>query len=261
MKKKEGRGLPLGATDDAAPLRELERQIQRGFLHGHTRMSSNYSNLFQVATTVYSLVDLLVQRGLVSLDEVEGQVRHVQQRLAESEFGAGLQFTMAREAGDKYVDAPTVPVDCEARIHLCRAACCSLDVALSQQDVQEGVLRWDLGRPYYLRRHADNYCCHLDRGSGRCGAYEARPITCRTYSCRNDDRIWTDFEGRVPNEEGIRALLARDDRPQLMAREKVSAVPTATASLGPQPPAPTLTAGGAAGGEPEREGREPDAER
>lgn len=237
MSVDDERGLPLGRAAAGDPMGELERQLQRGFLHGHTRMSTNYSNLFQVASTVYSLVDLLVQRGIVSVEEVEGQVRYVQQRLATSEFGAGLQFTMARDADDKYDDATTVAVDCENRIHLCRGACCSLDVALSQQDVQEGVLRWDLGRPYYLRRSADTYCCHLDRGSGRCGVYGQRPNTCRAYTCRNDERIWKDFAARIPNEEGIQALLARDDRPQLMARETVAAVPTATAGLGRSTPA------------------------
>jgi hypothetical protein len=39
----------------------------------------------------------------------------------------------------------------------------------------------------------------MERGSCRCTVYDARPIPCRGFDCREDRRIWLDFEGRVPN--------------------------------------------------------------
>jgi Fe-S-cluster containining protein len=39
---------------------------------------------------------------------------------------------------------------------------------------------------------------HFDRESGRCLVYENRPATCRVFDCRDDKRIWTDFEKRIP---------------------------------------------------------------
>jgi len=39
---------------------------------------------------------------------------------------------------------------------------------LSRQDVEEGVIRWEFGRPYLIAHGADGYCVHLDRESYRC---------------------------------------------------------------------------------------------
>jgi Putative zinc- or iron-chelating domain len=98
---------------------------------------------------------------------------------------------------DKYEQA--VPeVDCENRVHLCHARCCSFTVALSRQDVEEGQLLWDIERPYLLRREEDRYCSHLDRRTRACGVYGNRPATCRDYDCRTDRRVWIDFEKMIP---------------------------------------------------------------
>lgn len=72
--------------------------------------------------------------------------------------------------------------------------CWHLSSAFSKQDVQEGVVKWDLGQSYMNMRDADGYCQHLDQCSGRCTVYAQRPIPCRGYDCRKDKRIWLDFE-------------------------------------------------------------------
>jgi hypothetical protein len=92
-------------------------------------------------------------------------------------------------------------VDCENRIHLCKAACCKLPLALSKEDVQEGAVRWELHQPYMIAHGEDGYCVHMDRHTHRCGVYDQRPIPCRGYDCSNDSRIWLDFENKVINPE------------------------------------------------------------
>jgi Fe-S-cluster containining protein len=42
---------------------------------------------------------------------------------------------------------------------------------------------------------------HLERGGCRCSIYAQRPVPCRAYDCRNDKRIWADFERRIPSPE------------------------------------------------------------
>ncbi len=49
-----------------------------------------------------------------------------------------------------------------------------------------------------LRREADGYCTHLDRATMGCGVYEIRPGTCRRYDCRQDKRVWLDWEKKLP---------------------------------------------------------------
>lgn len=101
---------------------------------------------------------------------------------------------------DKYTWAGLVEIDCGSRLHLCRAACCSMSFPLSLQDLEEGIVRWDPDRPYAIARQEDGRCIHLD-GSCGCTVYEHRPLPCRAYDCRSDKRIWLDFENRVPNPE------------------------------------------------------------
>ena len=85
-------------------------------------------------------------------------------------------------------------VDCEARLHVCRAACCRLPFALSRQDIKEGTIQWNLAHPYVIQHGADGFCVHRDTKSCHCTVYEKRPVACRAYDCSEDDRIWSDFD-------------------------------------------------------------------
>jgi len=98
---------------------------------------------------------------------------------------------------DKY-QMPNSPVDCEKRIPICRARCCSFTVEMSRQDLDEGLLLWEIQDPYVLRREADGLCSHLDRQTRFCGVYQNRPAACRIYDCRDDERIWLNFEKMIP---------------------------------------------------------------
>ena len=100
---------------------------------------------------------------------------------------------------DKYtVNSPEI--DCAARMHLCHAACCKLEVLLSRQDLMEGIVESDPAAPHYMKRHEDRSCLYACEGD-RCAVYPARPATCRGYSCKEDRRIWIDFEKRIINPD------------------------------------------------------------
>jgi Fe-S-cluster containining protein len=100
--------------------------------------------------------------------------------------------------GDKYEAEPATP-PCAELIPICEARCCKLRFALSTQDLDEGVIRWDYGRPYMIRqRESDGRCVHNDPGTHFCTVHEVRPRICRTYHCQDDPRIWKDYANRVP---------------------------------------------------------------
>jgi Fe-S-cluster containining protein len=99
---------------------------------------------------------------------------------------------------DKY-GFDDVQIDCESRRHLCKAACCKLSFALSRQDIEEGFVKWDLGHPYMIAKVRDGYCVHIEKGTYRCKIWENRPVPCRGFDCRNDKRIWLDFENKIIN--------------------------------------------------------------
>ena len=48
---------------------------------------------------------------------------------------------------DKYTFDQKTDVECESRLDTCKALCCKLPFALSKQDVEEGIIRWEFGRP------------------------------------------------------------------------------------------------------------------
>ncbi|MBL9014232.1 MAG: YkgJ family cysteine cluster protein [Myxococcales bacterium] len=103
--------------------------------------------------------------------------------------------------GDKYqLESPDI--DCAARLHLCGGRCCSFDVLLSEQDVEEGGIPWVLDRPYELPRDRDTRRCACMDEAGACTIYDRRPGACRTYDCREDRRVWIDFAARIPAPRG-----------------------------------------------------------
>lgn len=95
---------------------------------------------------------------------------------------------------DKYAEPPRDGPPCLELLPICRARCCEFEVTLSSQDLDEGILRWEHGRPYLLRRGPDGRCAHL--GATGCEVYAHRPATCRRYDCRDDPRVWADYARR-----------------------------------------------------------------
>jgi hypothetical protein len=101
---------------------------------------------------------------------------------------------------DKYA-VPAPEVDCASRIPLCKARCCSFEVALSPQDIREGGVPFDIAHPYLLPRTEEGRCVCMST-EGACTIYEKRPGPCRAYDCRRDPRVWIDFDARIPAPHG-----------------------------------------------------------
>ena len=145
-----------------------------------------------LAAELGQLIDVLVGRGGLA----EGH-RALLERVGGQAAAAVPRQVKLRVLVDKY-QVPSADIDCAARLHLCKARCCSFSFDLTTQDLDEGVVMWDAARPYSIRQEADGWCSHLARPDGGCTVYEARPATCRGFDCRGDDRIWIDFEQRIP---------------------------------------------------------------
>jgi Fe-S-cluster containining protein len=117
----------------------------------------------------------------------------------KAESDARVHLPVYGFALDKYdVDPRELPdVPCAELLPICHARCCRiLRFALSQQDVDEGVVRWDPNEPYYILHEPPDRCAHLTDENG-CQVYAHRPRPCRTYDCREDRRIWLDFQRRI----------------------------------------------------------------
>ncbi|HSE38826.1 MAG TPA: YkgJ family cysteine cluster protein [Blastocatellia bacterium] len=186
-------------------MNEFEQQkaivddIHRGLVYAHNRANANTTEVHQANATLNALVELLVDRGLVNIESLEARRKQAAEQLRRTYLERGMAVAMQEFGVSKYEFKGGTEIDCDKRIELCKAACCRLPFALSKQDVKEGIIEWDLGQPYMNARGADGYCSHLDRCSGECAVYQQRPIPCRGYDCREDKRIWIDFERRIIN--------------------------------------------------------------
>jgi Fe-S-cluster containining protein len=160
-------------------------------------------DLLRLAARVIALEDEVTRLG--------GDEATVARREAEvlSRIQAGDDASHHRlhlaGAVDKYEVSSDGGPPCAELIPICQARCCKLSFPLSTQDLDEGVIRFDVGRPYLIAHGDDDHCVHLDRASRGCGVYHHRPGICRAYDCRGDRRIWSDFATRTLAPPGVEA--------------------------------------------------------
>lgn len=188
-----------GSPQDPEPVETLRREVAEGIEFLHARLGATTARTLESASFVYALIELLAEAGLLSIEQLDARKAAVAQRLAKryAEKDAGLALQDSKH--DKYAPPVEPKIDCADRVGLCKAACCKMVFPLSRQDVEEAVVRWDLGRPFVIAKGADGYCQHLDRGAHRCTVHAQRPLPCRVYDCRQDRRIWLDFDRRIVN--------------------------------------------------------------
>jgi Fe-S-cluster containining protein len=166
--------------------------------------------------SAHGVIHTLLKKGVVTSEEIAGATTKVRQELTERKelSGPGTMVRVDQAGSDS---KPPVKVDCQARLHVCHAACCKLQFALTVPELESGKIKWDLGRPYFIRHNSHGSCVHVDPASGACRIYADRPGVCRGYSCAGDTRIWKDFDKMELNTEWIEANLSGPEEPRLVS--------------------------------------------
>lgn len=175
---------------------DFERAIRSMNLTGlHNRDAT-----MQLAAHVMALTEVL---GVA--DAVAEKLPAILEQIRIADLGG------TRVALDVEKVKPTADVPCLENMPICKARCCVLEFALSTEDLDAGVVKWDYGRPYIIRqRESDGKCVHNDADTGYCTVHDQRPHVCRGYDCREDKRIWVDYEKRIPREREDIANLELD---------------------------------------------------
>jgi Fe-S-cluster containining protein len=184
-------------------LSKIHDALSSGFIYTHTRVNKNTSKNLEVASFMYALIELLSEKGLISIEEIDERKKTVAGRLVERFVRSGIGMMYQDPEFNKYTFDKEAQVDCLNCIPHCKAICCKLPFALSRQDVEEGVIRWDLGRPYLICHGLDGYCVHLNRRTYLCSVHDKRPVPCRGFDCRNDKNwdVWLDYGKKFLNPE------------------------------------------------------------
>ena len=168
-------------------------EVERGWRFAHLLATMMQTETREALAFARALGDLLLDRGLVSREELQTRLNEARAVVEER----AVPKVMLARGGDKYAPQNNVAVDCLERLPLCQARCCRYSFCLSEQDLDEGVARWDYGQPYWMRKRPDGYCVHCNMETYRCQIFRHRPLVCRVYDCREDGRIWQDFEAGV----------------------------------------------------------------
>jgi Fe-S-cluster containining protein len=222
--------LPRFRPDE--PPAPVEQGVSRGLRYLHVWTSLTREDAWKAMLGLSTLIDLLVAKGVITPEELEQQSSVTSPHVQEG-FAADPLAPLLGDGPDKYgVASPAI--DCAARFHLCRARCCTLRFALTPQDLDEGIVRWEYARPYLIAQRPDGYCVHCHPDTGACGVYAHRPAPCRAYDCRGDKRIWQDFEAGIPADY---AAIDAERRARRTARHagQAGAAPAAEMIEGPPP--------------------------
>lgn len=187
---------------------EMYDQLCSGLSYTHTRINFNTTKTLESSSFLYALVELLNERGLLSIEELDERKKQVAERLVRKFKESGVGLMCQDPEYDKYTFKHEARVDCHSRLPICKAICCKFPFALSRQDVEEGIIRWDFGRPYLIAHDADGYCVHLDRKMYQCTVHENRPVPCRGFDCKDSEKwkVWVDYEKEIINQELIEQI-------------------------------------------------------
>lgn len=189
-------------------LSEMCNMLSSGLVYTHTRINDNTKKALETASFLYALIELLNEKGLLSIEELDERKKQVAERLVRKFKEGGVGLMCQDPEHDKYTFKHEALVDCRSRLHICKAICCKFPFALSRQDVEEGIIRWDFGRPYLIAHDSDGYCVHLDRKTYQCTVHENRPVPCRGFDCKDNEKwkVWVDYEKKIINQKLIEQI-------------------------------------------------------
>jgi Fe-S-cluster containining protein len=192
--------------------KNIESQVEAGSLFTHSALSLHAERINRIEAFLYGLADALLDGGQVTEEQLRTHAARVAEELKQTGEALSGRVLLRVDADPPPAEAT---IDCAARMHVCKAVCCRMSFPLSAREIERGKIKWELGKPYFIRKDANGRCVHLDEKNG-CEVYQNRPQVCRGYSCEKDERIWKDFDKMILNQEWIDENL-RPERPHLIA--------------------------------------------
>jgi Fe-S-cluster containining protein len=197
-----------GAIKDDGVSAKMVSEFSDGLLYTHARLTYNIQHTLKNASFLYALIELLDEKKILTIEELEERKKKTAEQLIQKFEDSRIGLLYQEPEEDKYTFKPKHAIHCESRLPACRAICCKIPFALSKQDVEERAIRWEFGRPYLIAHDGEGYCVHLDKKSYRCNAYKQRPVPCRGFHCRDNERwpVWQDYENRIMNPDFLKQV-------------------------------------------------------
>lgn len=171
------------------------REVDDGLRFSHARETELERQVAELSANLNALTEVLIADATIALEDYEERRALMVERHQKRQKRNPL--VVLEPEPDKYQLTVLPDVDCAAKMHVCKARCCKFEVNLSVQDLDERILRWSYDQPYTLAKRVEDKMCVHSGADGACTVYENRPASCRVFDCREDPRIWVDFENNV----------------------------------------------------------------
>ena len=191
--------------------KEIERQLERLSFFSQNGLTTQANRFNELESVLYGLINTLIAGGLINDRKLQKITSLVKENMKEKgeQHAIGI---LINAPDDPNEEAPTLPmVNCDERLHICKAVCCQMKFALTAEEIEAGTIKWDLGLPYQIRQGKDSYCTHIDKDKKCCTIYDDRPKVCHKFNCTNDKRIWNDFEKMELNHDWIKENITKKE--------------------------------------------------
>lgn len=127
---------------------KLDRQAERGAFYVQETFSRFADKINEIQAVLQVVMDALIQHGVLEPAKTSHLIDEVFQKISQNKEGLHPEIALRVDQENVQIEL----VNCEERLHICKAVCCKMDFALSTQEVESGKIKWDLGRPYFIRR-------------------------------------------------------------------------------------------------------------
>lgn len=181
----------------------LRDAVRAGLQRVHADLAATQRWELEQAAIVQSLLQILMSKGLVLAHELDPLYPQMYQALSAHRAAEPVGPKTSPAALD-----PTEPddLDCASHHASCGAACCSsFNVFLTPEEAAAGRWAWDVSAPYRLLADAHGVCVYFDRERLGCSIWQDRPLSCRTFDCRSDGRVWDDYAARRLSTQSMEA--------------------------------------------------------
>src|SRR5262249_22064400 len=85
------------------PENDIRRhEVVEGLLYIHARLSENTTATLEATAFLFSLIELLSEKGLLSIDELDERKREVTKRLVKKNHDKGVGVLLQEPEYDKY---------------------------------------------------------------------------------------------------------------------------------------------------------------
>src|SRR4051794_17476423 len=99
-----------GDSKEQGDAGELRSNVAEGLLYIHTRLADNTKRALDAASFVYGLIELLSDKGLISIEEIDQRKKMVSERLVKQNRERGMGVLLQDSETDKYTSSEVAEI-------------------------------------------------------------------------------------------------------------------------------------------------------